>query len=254
MSDDLTVRVEGLTVSYGRRTVLAGVDLAIRPGRFVVVAGPNGAGKTTLLRALAGLVEPGAGRILVGSRPLPSIPLAERARLIAYLPQGHDMHWPMPVRDVIRIGRHPHNGWDVRDVVGRLARQLDLDGLLDRPVTELSGGERARVALARALAVEAPILYADEPTAALDPRHQLAIMGHLRRAATAGTIVVAVMHDLALAARFADDVVLIADGRCAAVGPAVDVLTPSVLDAVYGVRFETADIGGVVAPIAAERL
>ncbi len=106
---------------------------------------------------------------------------------------------------MIRIGRHPHGGADAGGVAARLVRQLDLVDLVGRRVTELSGGERARVALARALAVEAPVLYADEPTAALDPRHQLAIMEHLRHAADAGTTIVVVMHDLALAARFADE-------------------------------------------------
>lgn len=231
------VEIEAVAVGYGGRRVIEDVTLAIRPGRFLVVAGPNGAGKTTLVRAVAGLMPVAAGRIAIGGTAVAAMRPAERARTIAYLPQGHQMHWPMPVADVVAIGRQPHGGRDARGVVRAVMAALDLGGLAERRVTELSGGERARVALARALAVEAPVLIADEPTAALDPKHQIAIMEHLRRVADDGTTVVAVMHDLALAGRYADDVAMIARGGLAVAGPADTVLQAPVLEGVFGVGF-----------------
>jgi len=245
---------EAVVVERGDRRVLDGVDVVVEPGRLLVVAGPNGAGKSTLARVLAGLVRPDGGRVLLGDRPLAALKPGALARTIAYLPQGHEVHWPMPVADVVAIGRHPHGGRDDRGVVAALLGALELGALADRPVTRLSGGERARVALARALAVEAPILIADEPTAALDPRQQLAIMEHLAGVAAAGAAVVVVMHDLSLAARFADRAVILARGRVAAAGRAADVLVPAVLEPVYGVRFVEGTTDGFKVLTAAERV
>ncbi|BBE70991.1 ABC transporter ATP-binding protein [Oharaeibacter diazotrophicus] len=240
-----TLTAEAIVVARAGRRVLDGVDLVVEPGRLLVVAGPNGAGKSTLARVLAGLVRPDAGRVRLGDRPLTALKPGALARTVAYLPQGHEVHWPMPVADVVAIGRHPHGDRDERGVVPALLVALELDALADRPVTRLSGGERARVALARALAVEAPILIADEPTAALDPRQQLAIMEHLAGVAAAGAAVVVVMHDLSLAARFADRAAILSRGRVAAAGPAAEVLVPAVLEPVYGVRFAEGEADGV---------
>jgi len=202
--------------------------------------GPNGAGKTTLLRAVAGLA-PYDGRITVAGQDLATLAPAARARLMAYLPQRRDVAWGLAARDVVALGRLPHLGVGRREsdadraAIAAAMTAADVAALADRPVDRLSGGERARVLLARALAQAAPLLLADEPTAALDPFHQLQVMEVLRAEAEAGRAVVAVLHDLALAARFAHRVALLSDGRLAAVGSPEEVLTEDRLAAVYRV-------------------
>ncbi len=166
--------VTGLSVSLGRRTVLTDVSLSIAAGTFVAIIGPNGAGKTTLLRAIAGLV-PSRGEIVVAGAPLPSLPLQVRAQRIAYLPQGHVFHWPLTVAEIVALGRLPRGaGADLsaadRSAVAAAMAETGTTEYATRPVTTLSGGERARVAMARVLATEAPIILADEPTASLDAR------------------------------------------------------------------------------------
>ncbi len=237
----MRLEARALTVRLGRRTALDRVDLALAPGQVMAIVGPNGAGKTTLLRALAGLVRPASGAVLAGSRLLSDLGPQDRARRIAYLPQGGGVSWPLPVEAVAALGRLPH-GERVealppagRAAVAAALAAVDLSAFSRRPVTELSGGERARALLARALATEAPVLLADEPVAALDPRHQLAVLETLRARARAGAAVAIVLHDLALAARFADRVVVLEAGRIAADGAPADALTPERLAGVFGV-------------------
>jgi iron complex transport system ATP-binding protein len=236
------LEIAGVSVALGGRTVVDAVSLALPRQALVGIVGPNGAGKTSLLRAIAGLV-PHGGCIALGGAELAALAPGVRARRVAYLPQGHLMHWPLPVREVAALGRYPHG---VRDparldaaseaAVLKAMRLTDTLALADRPVTELSGGERARVALARVFAVEAPLVLADEPTAALDPRHQIELMAALRRTAEEGALVLAVTHDLALAARFCHHIVVLDQGRLAASGPASEALSGEVLAAVFGVR------------------
>ncbi|MBB5045450.1 iron complex transport system ATP-binding protein [Rhodopseudomonas rhenobacensis] len=241
MSESAFLLARGLGVELAGRAVLRDVSLTLAPKHLVALVGPNGAGKTTLLRALAGLL-PSTGDITVGGAALTALSLRERALRFAYLPQGHVVHWPLPARDIVALGRYPHGATDpsrlgpIDDAAVRRAMlATDTVGLAERRVTELSGGERSRVALARVLAVEAPVLLADEPTASLDPRYQLDVMQYLRDAADSGTLVIVVTHDLGLAARFADSVLVLADGRLAAQGAPAEALTDTVLTKVFRV-------------------
>ena len=239
MTASAFLTAQSLGVTLAGRTVLHDVSLALSSGHLVALVGPNGAGKTTLLRALAGLV-PSQGTIHVGGDALSSLPLRERARRFAYLPQGHIVHWSLPARDIVALGRYPHGATDPArltqkdtEAVLRAMQAADVVELGDRRVTELSGGERSRVALARVFAVEAPVILADEPTSSLDPRHQLDVMKTLRAAADKGTLVIVVTHDLGLAARFADTILVLSDGRLVSQGAAIEALSEQVMAEVF---------------------
>ncbi len=233
----LTAR--GLSVTLAGRLVLNGVSLALSSGHLVGLVGPNGAGKTTLLRALAGLV-PSEGAIEIGGAALSSLSLRDRARRFAYLPQGHVVHWPLPARDIVALGRYPHGATDPArltpkdtEAVVRAMQATDVMEFSERRVTELSGGERSRVALARVLAVEAPVILADEPTASLDPRHQFDVMKSLRASADKGVLVIVVTHDLGLAARFADTVLVLSGGRLVSQGAPAEALSEKIMGDVF---------------------
>lgn len=231
-----------LTVSLGRRPVLRGVDARVRPGELLALTGPNGAGKSTLLRTLCGLLPAVEGVVAWNGRPLADMRLAERARAFAFLPQGREVNWPVQVRRLVELGRLPRLGPLSRpapadaEAVERALAAADVTHLAERVTTDLSGGERARVLLARALAVDAPVLLADEPTAGLDPRHALEVMAVFRRLADAGAAVVVSTHELPLAAEGCDRVLLLADGRVVADGPPAEALAPERLREVYGVE------------------
>jgi iron complex transport system ATP-binding protein len=241
---------EDVGVAYGGCPVVTGASFGLDAGRLVALVGPNGAGKTTLLRALGGLA-PSTGRITLAGTDIDALTPPERARRIAFLPQGHVVHWPLSARDVVALGRYPHGVNDParmgpRDaaLVDEAMARTDATAFAGRQVTTLSGGERARVMLARVFAVGAPILLADEPTAALDPRHQIGIMAALKEEAGRGALVIAVTHDLGLAARMADEVMVIDRGRIVARGAPRAVLTPTLLRDVYGVEALTLEHAG----------
>jgi iron complex transport system ATP-binding protein len=239
MTADALITAHGLKVTLAGRVVLSDISLALSSGHLVALVGPNGAGKTTLLRALAGLV-PSDGAIHIRGEALSGLGLRDRARRFGYLPQGHVVHWPLPARDIVALGRYPHGATDparlsVKDAeaVLRAMQAADVMEFSERPVTELSGGERSRVALARVLAVEAPVILADEPTSSLDPRHQLEVMQTLRAAADNSALVIVVTHDLGLAARFADTVLVLSEGRLVSQGAPVRALSEQVMGEVF---------------------
>ena len=234
----------GVTVAIDGRTIVDGCDLTVGAGDWVTILGPNGAGKTTLLRALAGLV-PSTGRIELDGTPLRDLSPRARARAVALVPQVPVLPAAMTVAHYVLLGRTAHLGPLGRetqrdlDLVDEALTRLDLDGLADRTLDTLSGGERQRAVLARGLAQGATLLFLDEPTTALDIAHgqeTLELVDDLRR--RLGLTVVSTMHDLTLAAQYADHLVLLADGRIALSGPAVQVLTGPQLAHHYGARVD----------------
>ncbi len=229
-----TLSGRDLVVERDGRRILDVPELDLAGGSMVALLGPNGSGKTTLLKSLAGLIGVTGGASLDG-RDVSSLPPRERGRLIAYLGQSETVHWPLPARAVVALGRFPHEdrGRD-EDVVDAALAATDAAAFAGRRIDTLSGGERARVLLARALAVEAPVLIVDEPDAALDPRHQIAIFDVLAAQARGGALVIAAFHDLALAERYGDRVLLMESGRIVGDGDAQNVLTDDTVRAVFG--------------------
>ncbi|MFQ3562866.1 heme ABC transporter ATP-binding protein [Streptomyces gramineus] len=234
---DVLVEAEGLHVRFGARAVLAGVDLVARAGEVVALVGPNGAGKSTLLAALAADVPAAEGAVRVFGRPVAEWTAAELALRRAVLPQAAALSFPFTVADVVRMGRAPHVTAtpleDGRAVADAMAA-TEVTDFAARPFSALSGGERARVALARVLAQRAPLLLLDEPTAALDLKHQELVLRLCRERARHGEAVVVVLHDLALAAAYAHRVVILRSGRVAADGPPAEVFEDGLLSEVYG--------------------
>lgn len=245
----VTIAIEGLDVRLGGVPVLHDVSTRFAPGALVGVIGPNGAGKSTLARAMLGLVPPARGRILIDEQPSTTLSRPEIARRIAYLPQGQQLAWPLSVARLVALGRLPHLAPFSRlreadaAAIERAMARADVAALGGRTATELSGGERSRALLARALAVEAPVLIADEPLASLDPAHQLDVMTLLAGEARSGRLVIAVLHELTMAARFCQRLVLLSEGRLVADGPPQEVLTEARLASVYRITAWSGEAG-----------
>jgi iron complex transport system ATP-binding protein len=245
------LQAEDVSVRLAGSEVLSGVSVSVGPGEVLAVAGPNGAGKSTLLRALAGLRVPDAGRVSLEGTPLLEWDRQRLGRMVAYLPQERAVAWPVSVATIVALGRLPHRSApaaessDDRAAVREAMATMDVTEFAARSVAQLSGGERARVLVARALAQQARYLMADEPTAGLDPAHALALFETFRRLARDGRGVVVALHDLSFAARYADWLLLLKDGRVAAFGKTRDVLTRDALAAVYGVAAAVGEIEGL---------
>jgi len=231
-----------LTCAYDSRCVLADLSLATCTGQVLALIGPNGAGKTTLLRALARLLKPQSGVVLLADRNLWKLTSRSVARHLALAPQAAGMDWPLTVEQVVQLGRSPHRGWllpfsaDDWEAVERALEETGLQNLRSRKVTDLSGGEQRRVILARTLAQEPKVLLLDEPTAYLDLAYQTSILELVWTLAHRdGLTVVITLHDLNQAAICADRLALLAKGRVLAVGDPETVLTPAHLEEAYGV-------------------
>ncbi|WP_127088973.1 ABC transporter ATP-binding protein [Aquabacter cavernae] len=235
----MILAAQDLTLRRGDAIVVRDLSLTARPGAMLGLIGPNGAGKTSLLRALCGLDPVAAGVVTYDGRPAAALDRRTFGRAVSYLAQNGRIHWPMKVEEVVALGRLPHGPAEVDAAAERAMAAADVLPLRGRTTGSLSGGERARVLLARALAVEAPVLLADEPVAALDPYHQLQVMEALRDAARGGATVITVLHDLTLAARFCDRLLLMKGGRAVAEGAPDLVLAPERVRDAYGVTVET---------------
>ena len=231
-----------LTYHAQGRALVDDASFALEPNTLTALVGPNGAGKTTLMRLGLGLLTPGAGTALLDGMDVASLAPAERARKAAYLPQQRPMVWPQPVRDVVALGRFAYGGVPGRHApedilaVEQAMAACDLTGFEDREADTLSGGELARVHLARPLAAQTPTLFADEPVAALDPLYRHQVLRIFAKAARGGRCVLTVVHDLALAARYADRRIWMQDGVIVADGAPGDTVTPERMRAVFGVE------------------
>lgn len=236
------LQATGVQVARGGRMLLDDVDLQVEAGSFTALVGPNGAGKSTMLHVIAAIARPDAGRVLLGGRDTEGMRRRERALFTALVEQQADTLLDLSVAEVVALGRTPHipllgaPGADDARVVASALDRMDATSLAARRFTELSGGERQRVLLARALAQQPTLLLADEPTNHLDIHAQLHTLGLLRSLADEGLGVLAVLHDLTLAARYADRVVVLDGGRVAASGTPTETLTGPLIGRVYGVR------------------
>jgi iron complex transport system ATP-binding protein len=228
---------DGLT----RSGIVEDASFSLSPGELVVLLGPNGAGKTTLLRMALGLLAADRGRATISGDDARRLPAMERARRVSYLPQSRPLAWPAKVRDVVALGRFAHGAASAhlcdadRAAVEHALTACDLQLLADRAADTLSGGELARVHLARALAAEAPLIVADEPVVSLDPRHQHRVLILLREFVERGGGALAVLHDLSLAARYADRLVWMKGGRVVADGTVTETMTQERIAEIYGV-------------------
>jgi len=256
------VHVENLTLAYGADApVVTGLTLEVPAGQLTAVVGPNGSGKSTLLRGMSRLLPPQSGQVLLDGQDIHTLPARELARKLGVLPQGPVTPEGITAAELVSRGRHPHRG-----LFGRLTAEddaaieealaaVELTELRERPVDQLSGGQRQRVWIAMVLAQGTPHLLLDEPTTYLDLAHAVDVMNVVHAAAhTSGRTVVAVLHDLTLAAQYADHLVVMGQGRIAAEGRPVDVLTAELLHDVFGLQATVVEVGGAPVVVPDRRL
>ena len=229
------LRAVALSLDVGQHALIRGLDIAFSPGTLTAIIGPNGAGKSTLLRALAGLSAPTSGTILLNKRDLSATPSEHRAAALAYLPQARPVAWPLRVSDLVALGQFPSTRPDPETLRSAL-KSVDLEDFGERRIDTLSGGETTRVHCARLLVSKASVLLADEPVSALDPAQALRVMAALKTRAESGATVVAVLHDITLAAQVADRLIVLNSGQVEADGPPADILSSALLDRVYHTR------------------
>ena len=237
-----TIEVRGLDVSLGGRTVLSDVNLCVERGQFVGLIGPNGAGKSTLLRTMSGYLSPDEGSVRIGSEDVNALSSRAASRLVATVPQEWSLSFSFPVRDVVAMGRTPHRGriepprGADEEAVDRALSRTNVESMAGRPIDELSGGEKQRVILARALSQETPVLLLDEPTASLDINHQIRTLELVSELVRDGKTIVAAIHDLNLAAHYCDELVLLSAGTVLSSGPPETVLTEERLRSAFETR------------------
>ncbi|MEK7991616.1 MAG: ABC transporter ATP-binding protein [Thiotrichaceae bacterium] len=227
-----------VSISIKQKSLVQNINCQLETGQLIGLLGTNGAGKTSLLRAMAGLMIY-SGKISFNQAVMKTLHRADYAKQVAYLAQKQQIHWALSVEQIIGLGRLPHlSRWQSlsaldEKIIASTMQQTETLDFASRPITELSGGEQARVLLARAMAVQAPILLADEPVTSLDPYHQLRVMELLQRYAQQGNLVIAVLHDFNLAARFCQQILLLHQGQLIAQGSPQQVLTADNLMTVY---------------------
>lgn len=235
----MKIKVSGVEFSFNGSRILKDMNLMVDSGEVLGIVGPNGSGKTTLLRCINRILKPKAGSILIDGQELNSLGQEDIARRIGYVPQTETKTFPATVFDTVLMGRKPHINWKPGDkdlrIVSSVIKKLGLESLAMRDVTELSGGQRQKVVMARALAQEPQVLLLDEPTSSLDLKHQMEVMNIAKAQTKDGVSVVMAIHDLNLAARYSDKIVMVKDGYIHHAG-GTEILTPHNIESVYEVR------------------
>lgn len=245
----MMLAAEDLAFGHGRRIAGRDVGFALRPGRVLCLLGPNGGGKTTLLRTALGLLPPLGGRVTIDGASIAGWPRRRVAAALSYVPQGQGAFFPFTVRQIVLMGRAAHIGLFAtpsaadRSAADSALARLGIEALAERPYTEISGGERQLVLIARALAQESRLILMDEPTSSLDPANSYRVLAEVRALASSGLGILLTTHDPNQAFLVADEVLLLRDGRTVAMGPPDTTLTPDNLEALYGVALDVVPIG-----------
>lgn len=236
------LKVDKINLELGGTPILTDISATVNRGEVVGLIGPNGAGKSSLLRSILGLVKTKSGSVFVDDQNVKELSIKGRAKKMAYAAQGSPVHWPLTVEHIVGLGRVPHlNPWqkitnDDQNIIDQAMQETDCAHLKERSVTSLSGGERARVLLARVLATNAPYIMADEPVASLDPAHQLQVMEILKNLSHSDHGVIVVMHDLSMALRYCDRIILLNEGTVVGQDVPDEILNDNNLEHIFSVR------------------